>query len=77
MVFVIPNACDTAIQRYISGYAMARIFNERKNRDSICRCTKENAKLQFAGRMGQLAATDWAHPTRRSQLVNLAAASCP
>ena len=58
-------------------YAMARICNERKKRDPIFPCTKENAKLQFAGRMGQLAATDWAHLTRRSQLVNLAAASCP
>ena len=40
---------------------MARICNERKKRDPICPCTKENAKLQFAGRMGQLAASDWAH----------------
>ena len=56
---------------------MACICNERKKRDPICPRTKKNAKLQFAGKMGQLAATDWAHPTRRRQLLNLAAASCP
>ena len=39
-----------------------RICNERKERDPICLCTNENALLQSAGGMGQLAATDWVQP---------------
>ena len=42
--------------------ARRRIYNERKERDPIFLCTNKNAQLEFAGGMGQLAATKWAQP---------------
>ena len=43
--------------------ARRRICNKRKKRDPIFLCTNENAQLQSAGGMGQLATTNWAQPT--------------
>ena len=75
VLLVMPNACDTPIQRYLCFVQWRRICNERKERDPIFLCTKENAQLQFAGGMDQLAATNWAQPdklrtTRGSRLVS-------
>ena len=62
VLLIMHNACDTPIQRYLRFVQWRRICNERKERDPIFLCTNENAQLQSAGGMGQLAATNWAQP---------------
>ena len=65
--------------------AMAPHLQGEKKTRFHCACTNKNPQLQSAGGIGQLAATDREHPTRCSELVNLAAAltfpvlvfSCP
>ena len=63
VLHAIPNACDTTVQyNDISRLCDGAAFARREKRDLICPCTNENAQLQSADGIGQLATTDWAQP---------------
>ena len=51
------TACDTPIHRQGAAFAL-----RERNETPIFLCTNENAQLQSAGTMGQLAATNWSQP---------------
>ena len=66
VLLVMSTACDTPIQCYL-WFVQGAAFAMRKEQDPICLCTNENAQLQSAGGMGQMAATNWPQPTGRNQ----------
>ena len=73
VLLVMPNACDTPIQCYLWFVQGAAFAIRERNETSFC--TNNNAQLQPAAGLGQLATTNWAQPdelrtTRDSRLVS-------
>ena len=69
VLLVMPNACDTSMQRYLRFVQWHRIC-KKKERDPICLCANENAQLHSTCGIGQWPRLTGRNPTRRSQLVS-------
>ena len=70
VLFVMPNACYTPMQRYLRFVQWRRICNEKKERDPICLCTNENALLHSTDGMANWSQPTGLNPSRRSRLVS-------
>ena len=63
MVFVIPNACDTAIQRYISGLCNSAFSMKERNETPFVHAQKKTRNYSL-----QAEWANWPQPTGRTQL---------